>query len=178
MRMLLLLGVLGALLAGTTPGRSATVTSGDGLRIELDDGSGSVVAVAANGVLLPFLPDAHGLVSLKLGRPVPTGQLLSLPFEGDDESWTSARNADWDAPGPYATRVEDGGIDGSDHLLLGHGSTEGAVGGIAWDDPVHVVGTLTPSGDGLAQTACIDDGDLEVAVIDIAGLRASRWELH
>ena len=106
--------------------RAATVAGGEALTIELTDDEGRVAAVTANGVSLPVLPGAQGLVAVRTGHPVAPADLLSLSFDEDDAAWTSALNADWDSSAAYVSRIADGGVDGSGHLLLGDGATEGA----------------------------------------------------
>lgn len=128
-----LLLALGLLATGTT-GAQTALDTGDGLRVTFDDATGSITGVTVDETPLALVPGAAGGVGLRVGTPVSPTELLLLDFAADGGPWTTARNANWDGAGPYATwSATEGG-----HLLLGTGATTGA--GMAMAAPVAVIG--------------------------------------
>ncbi len=113
-----------------------TLDTGDGLAVTFSEVDGSVSEVLVDGTALPLVPGEPGGLSVNVGSPIPPGTVHWLDFDSDGGPWTSARNADWEDAGAYVTWIPDGGVDGSPHLLLGDGVTEGA--GMAMDVPVPI----------------------------------------
>jgi len=131
------LAVVAALLLAARPlptqAQTATVGSGDGLALTLSETDGAVVEIELDDTPLPLLSGAAGLVAMRTGARIPPAAATHLDFNAAGGPWTSARNADWDGAGNYATWIAAG--EGG-YLQLGDGATTGA--GMAMSEPAAV----------------------------------------
>ncbi len=115
---------------------AATLQTADGLAVTFSDADSSVTGIAVAERDLPLLSGQPGGLWVQAGRPLQPGPVQHLDFSAAEASWRSARNADWDSTGAYATWEAQGGVEGSPCLLLGNGTLTGV--GMATAAPAFV----------------------------------------
>ena len=124
------------------PAAAAQWRTGDGLAVSLADRSGKIESVTVNGQALK-LTGGGGLSFREFTRDpsAPARVVLQLGAEGQEQTWSQASFADWQATGDYARRRTGGAPEGEAYLQLGNSKDAGV--GIA------VAGTmpLPPGGD-------------------------------
>lgn len=157
-----------SVLVMTAPAQSVTLDTGDGLQITFSDDQGAITAVTFGGTAVPLIPGSPGGLTLLVGSRLEPAAVLSLDFNTNIATWTTAWNANWDGAGAYVTWLPDGGVDGTGHLLLGNGLTAGA--GMAMQSHVPVVGGSNMRISWQARSASTDTTQiLCVRVFDAAG---------
>lgn len=108
---------LAAVIGAAVAAGAATLGTGDGLELRLDDRTGAVTALLADGKALPLVPGAAGALSYRefpgIDRSAPK-VAVSFTFEEEGEAWVPAAPATTKEGEPIAVaRRTDGGAGGS-----------------------------------------------------------------
>jgi len=114
---------------------AAQWATGDGLTVTLDDTTGAVESVQLDGEELPLAPDALGGLcysEFALSPDDPPEVLLALDFEGDEQTWTSAKMAEWDTEETWAQRPA-----GEGYLRIGGHAGDGMAAREAFKVPLR-----------------------------------------
>ncbi|MGD9494696.1 MAG: hypothetical protein AB7Y46_00170 [Armatimonadota bacterium] len=100
----------------------------DGLAVTLDDASGQATAVTLGGRPLPVPQNPGGLFVQELRRAddLPSRDVLTPGFNGDQPAWTLALMAHRDALALFARRIEGDAAEGAGFLRIGNGQEGGA----------------------------------------------------
>ncbi len=113
------------------------ISTGDGLVLRLDEGTGEITGVNIDGRDLPFFSGVFG--GLQFYEPTPItshSTIFHEDFSGTEITWNSAIMDNWEASAVYYTWIDTGGVGGSKYLRLGDGSHTGC--GIAFPQAINV----------------------------------------